>query len=205
MPDKIRKISKAKGVELCADLLYSGEATKEIVRNLTESYGISRSSVEKYMKAARPIVEERQKEAERIRAREDEEAIIQSAKRLNLSRERILEEYAKLAFFDIRKIFTVDGGLMPIKDIDDLSAAAIGGIESYDEKEPESGLVLGTVKKVKISDKRGALDSLCRVLGYNAVERKEITGKDGLPIQTENTSVVLYLPVNGREDAQKSS
>lgn len=194
MKSKKNKISKAKGVELCADLLYAGEATKEIVRNLTETYGISRSSVEKYMKAARPMVEERQREAQRIRAREDEDAIIESAKKLNLSRERILEEYAKLAFFDIRKIFTVDGGLMPVKDIDDESAAAIAGIESYDEKERESGMILGTVRKIKIAEKKGALDSLCKVLGYNLPEKIAQTDKDGNDI-SRTLKVEIVNPV----------
>lgn len=171
MGTKKRKISKQKGVELCADFMFSGQPTKEIVRNLTENYGLSRSAVEKWIKAARPIVENRQREAERIAAIENEAAIKESTKKLNLSRERVLEEYAKLAFFDIRKIFTVDGGLLPIKDIDDDSAAAIAGLESYDEKEPDSGMVLGTVRKVKIAEKKAALDSICKVLGYNAPDK----------------------------------
>ncbi|HXS55741.1 MAG TPA: terminase small subunit [Hanamia sp.] len=179
MKSKKNKISKQKGVELCADFMYTGQKTNEIVRSLTESYGISRSAVEKWMKAARPVVEERQKEAERIMAIENEVAIRESASRLNLSRERILEEYAKLAFFDIRKIFTVDGGLMSIKDIDDESAAAISGIESYDEKVPDTQIVLGTMRKIKIAEKKGALDSLCKVLGYNLPEKIAQTDKDG--------------------------
>lgn len=177
MADKTRKISKQKGVELCADLLFSGEATKEIVRKLTESYGISRSAIEKWMKCARPIVEERQEEANRIMARENEAAIIESAKRLNLSRERVLEEYSKLAFFNIKTLFKVDGGMKNIHDIEDENTAAIAGIESYDEKEPESGMILGTLKKIKLSEKRAALDSICRVLGYNSPDKQEITNK----------------------------
>ncbi|HUZ58685.1 MAG TPA: hypothetical protein VMU83_07880 [Hanamia sp.] len=51
--DKIRKISKAKGVELCVDFMYAGRKTNEILRNLTESYGISRSAVEKWKKSAK--------------------------------------------------------------------------------------------------------------------------------------------------------
>lgn len=97
-----------------------------------------------------------------------------TAEKLEISRERIINEYSKLAFFDIRKVLTVDGGLKKSNDWDDDSAAAIAGLESYDEKEPDSGIVLGTVRKIKISDKRAALDSLCKVLGYNAPEKSEI-------------------------------
>jgi hypothetical protein len=194
MKDKKNKISKQKGVELCADFMYAGQKTNEIVRNLTESYGLSRSTIEKWIKTARPIVEERQREAERITTKENEAAIIESAKRLNLSRERILEEYAKLAFFDIRKIFTVDGGLMSIKDIDDESAAAIAGIESYDNKIPDTEIVLGTVRKIKIAEKKGALDSLCKVLGYNLPEKIAQTDKDGNDI-SHTLKVEIVNPV----------
>lgn len=108
-----------------------------------------------------------------IRAAEDKQAIVESAKRLNLTKERILEEYAKIAFFDIRKIMTVDGGLRQVGDIDDVNVGAIAGIESYDEKSQE-GETLGTLRKIKIWDKRAALDSICKVLGYNAPEKAQV-------------------------------
>lgn len=97
-----------------------------------------------------------------------------TAKQAEITREKIVNEYAKLAFFDIRKVLTIDGGLKDTTEWDDDSAAAISGLESFDEKEPESGMVLGTVRKIKISDKRAALDSLCKVLGYNAPEKSEV-------------------------------
>jgi len=97
-----------------------------------------------------------------------------TAKQAEITREKIVAEYAKLAFFDIRKILTIDGGLKQASEWDDDSAAAIAGLESYDEREPESGMVLGTVRKIKISDKRASLDSLCKVLGYNAPEKSEV-------------------------------
>lgn len=187
MPNEKRKISKQKGVELCADLIFTGEATKEIVRNLTENYGVSRSAVEKWMKAARPLVEARQEESKKIMARENEAAMIESARKLNITRERVLEEYAKIAFFDIRKVLTVDGRLKNASEWDDESAAAIAGLESYDEKEPESGMILGTVRKIKVTEKRAALDSICKVMGYNTPE----------PIK-ENTVVIVKIPDNGR-------
>lgn len=168
-----RTISKPKGVEMCVDWIYSGRPRKEIVQELTKTYGISESAVDKWMKAARPVVAERQREAEAIRSAEDKAAIAESAKRLNLTKERILEEYAKIAFFDIRKIMTVDGGLRPVGAIDDVNVGAIAGIESYDEKSQE-GETLGTLRKIKIWDKRAALDSICKVLGYNAPEKAQV-------------------------------
>jgi phage terminase small subunit len=103
-----------------------------------------------------------------------QEARQKSAEKAEISREKVINEYAKLAFFDIRKVLTVDGGLKNTTEWDDDSAAAIARLESYDEKEPDSGMVLGTVRKIKVSDKRAALDSLCKVLGFNAPEKSEI-------------------------------
>lgn len=191
MDKKKSKISKAKGVELCADFMYSGQTTKEIVRNLTESYGLSRSAIEKWIKAARPIVEDRQRETERILARENEAAVVDLAKELNLTRKRILEEYRKIAYFDIRKVLTVDGGLKNTSEWDDESAGAMAGLESYDVKEPDSGMVLGTVRKIKAADKKAALDSICRVMGYNSPDKLDVQG--GVQI--------IQIPDNGRNNS----
>jgi hypothetical protein len=76
-------------------------------------------------------------------------------------------------------------------DWDDDSAAAIAGLESYDEKEPDSGMVLGTVRKIKISDKRAALDSLCKVLGFNAPEKSEIK-MDNAPFNDSQVEKILH-------------
>lgn len=106
------------------------------------------------------------------------------ANNAEITRQKVINEYAKLAFFDIRKVLTVDGGLKDTSEWDDESAAAIAGLESYDEKERESGMVLGTVRKIKVSDKRAALDSLCKVLGYNSPDKIEgnITNYNSAPL-----------------------
>lgn len=176
-----RTISKAKGVEICADLMYSGAKRREIVAECTEKYGVSVSAVEKWLTAARPIVEERNRQAEAIRAKVTQEEIEASARKLNLTRERILEEYAKIAFFDIRTIFTIDGGMKPIQELSDEAAGAIAGIETFEVKtdvkedgETVESISQGVNRKIKITDKKGALDSICKVLGYNAPEKKEV-------------------------------
>jgi phage terminase small subunit len=113
------------------------------------------------------------------------------ANKAEITRQKVISEYAKLAFFDIRKVLTVDGGLKDTTDWDDDSAAAIAGLESYDEKEPDSGMVLGTVRKIKISDKRAALDSLCKVLGFNAPEKSEIK-MDNVPFNDSQVEKILH-------------
>jgi phage terminase small subunit len=105
------------------------------------------------------------------------------AKGFNITKERIIEEYRRLAFFDIRKIHTADGGLKSVTDFDDDSAAAVAGIEVYEEDlksdDPGEQITIGRLKKIKLANKKDALDSLCKVLGYNPPDKKELTGKDG--------------------------
>lgn len=109
-------------------------------------------------------------------------------KQFNITRERIAQEYARIAFGDIRKIFKEDGSLLLPFEWDDDTAAAIAGIDT-DElfdgvgREREQ---IGVTKKVKLSDKRAALDSLVKLMGYAAPTRTELTGaggKDLVPIQ----------------------
>lgn len=93
--------------------------------------------------------------------------------RLGISRERVANELAKIGFADVRKIFTVDGGMMAIREIDDDTAGAIAGIEIQDIKVED--MVIGKVAKIKMSDKRAALADLNKMLGYNEPEKTETT------------------------------
>jgi len=83
-----------------------------------------------------------------------------------ITQKRVLEEYAKVAFLDIRKFYTVDGVLKSIHDLDDNAAGALAGVEVYEEKTGEEDVeAIGTTKKIKTYDKVKALDSLARHLG----------------------------------------
>lgn len=100
--------------------------------------------------------------------------------KFNITKERIAQEYARLAFFDIRKIHTVDGGIMPVRDFGDDEAAAVAGIEVYEESQKDDDgeeFTSGQVKKIKLSDKRAALDSLCKLMGYNEPDKKDLSLK----------------------------
>ncbi len=102
-------------------------------------------------------------------------------KRHDVTIDRVLAEYAKLAFLDIRRAFDAEGNLLPIHELDDDTAAAIAGIEvevkrvpgEADEElegQPNGGSLRrshGTaarIHKLKLSDKKGALDSLAKYL-----------------------------------------
>lgn len=87
---------------------------------------------------------------------------------MELTHERVLREVARLAFVDIRKAFNADGGLKLPHEMDDDTAAAISGIDTLttsvgggDEEAPMSLVT----KKVKVFDKKGALELAMRHMG----------------------------------------
>jgi phage terminase small subunit len=113
-------------------------------------------------------------------------------KRHQVTVDRVVAEYAKLAFLDVRKVFTDDGDVKPIHEIDDDTAAAIAGIdvEAVFEGSGKDRERVGTLKKIKLADKKAALDSLGKYLGM-FVEKTEITGKNGGPVELTDAKAAL--------------
>lgn len=81
-----------------------------------------------------------------------------------VSEERILQEYAKLAFLDPRQFYDADGNLLPIHELPPDVAAAITGMDVQIRRD-SSGQLQSATAKLKLADKKGALDSLSRTLG----------------------------------------
>jgi phage terminase small subunit len=115
------------------------------------------------------------------------------ADKLEITQERVLQEYAKVAFFDIRKIYTDLNSLKAIQDIDENSAAAIAGIEVTEESEYIDGTKVNTgyTKKIKVHNKISALEGLGRHLGlFN----------DKLKLDASEELMNLYKTVMKRAD-----
>lgn len=109
-----------------------------------------------------------------------------AASKFEVTRERVLEEYAKIAFADPRKFFREDGSLRHPTELDDATAAALAQFEVEEEvihDEPDQelegqlhggalkrqkGKLLGVARtaKIKWSDKKAALDSIVKMMGY---------------------------------------
>lgn len=85
--------------------------------------------------------------------------------------EKVVAEYAKIAFLDVRKLYDDRGAVKPISEIDDDTAAAITNIKVASTQ--ISNEVIASTIEVKLSDKRAALDAICRIMGYNAPEKHE--------------------------------
>lgn len=110
-----------------------------------------------------------------------------------LSQEMILEGYRKLAFYDARKFYDSAGNLAKIPDLDDESAFALTGFEIMEEKGGNGQgvqVVLGYTKKIKMSDRRAAMDSICKVLGYFAPDKLDLKLEEGTTIKTSDGTII---------------
>ena len=88
-------------------------------------------------------------------------------KRTEITQDRVLKELAKIAFGDIRKLYTENGALRNIIDLEDDIAGAISGVETFEEYEGRGAdrEYIGDTKKVKMIDKTKALELIGKHLG----------------------------------------
>lgn len=127
------------------------------------------------------------------RIRELQEAAADAS---TVSAEQIVRELARVGFADIRRLFTQDGRLKLIDDLDDATAAAVASIEVIERPDGQGGIEL--VRKVKLLNKIDALNALGKHHGL-FVERR-VHGVEGdlaeflrslrgssLPVTTDET------------------
>jgi phage terminase small subunit len=105
-----------------------------------------------------------------------EEAMNKRAEKTGITAERVLNEIAKMAFLDPRKLFDSDGKPLHITALDDDTAASIAGLDVVTMGSQEAGF--GEVMKIKLADKAKNLELLGRHLKL-FTDKQEITGKDG--------------------------
>ena len=103
------------------------------------------------------------------------------AKTTKITPERILQEYARIGFSDVRKTLGPDGQLKNPQEWDDDTAAAIAGVEVVTRTSGYGDdAAVEYVHKIKTWDKKAALDSMAKHLGM-------FDGKKGVddPEETE--------------------
>lgn len=88
-------------------------------------------------------------------------------KRTEITQDRVLQELAKLGFFDVRKLFDSEGKPVGVAELDDETAACIAGLDVMEAYEGtgENKEFVGYIRKYKLADKIKALELLGRHLG----------------------------------------
>ncbi len=130
-----------------------------------------------------------------------EKAKAKVADRAEVTADEIINELRAIAFAKVTDAASWRDKRMTLKDSEELSTDTIASISSIDEEEidlPKGGMK----RKVKIKhyDKIRALELLGRYRGL-FVDRHEVSGKDGKPIQVEQKS---WLDVIAEEQAAQN-
>jgi phage terminase small subunit len=86
--------------------------------------------------------------------------------KLEITSENVLQELAKLAFYDPGALLEPDGSMKQIKDIDDVTRMAVAGMEVVElfEGTGDQKHAYGLCKKIKLADKGQNLERLGRYL-----------------------------------------
>lgn len=85
-------------------------------------------------------------------------------KRTEITQDMVIREMAKLAFFDVRKMFDKSGKPLDVSQLDDDTAAALVGLDVQDIADSDGNYV-GFTKKYKMADKLKALELLGKRFG----------------------------------------
>jgi phage terminase small subunit len=112
-------------------------------------------------------------------------------KKTQITKERVLEEYGKLAFanmIDYVRITPDGDAYVDLSNLTRDQAAALSEItvDDFTDGRGEDARDIKRIK-IKLSDKKGALDSIAKHLGM-FVEKHEVTGKDGQAIELKDVS-----------------
>lgn len=84
---------------------------------------------------------------------------------LDLTAERTMLEIKRIAFSDIRKLFTDWGGLKPVHELSDDEAALLASVEVLKKNLFAGDKKVDTIHKLKVWDKLKALEMLAKHFG----------------------------------------
>lgn len=121
-----------------------------------------------------------------------------------ISLKRVIEEIAKGAFFDPRKMFNEDGSPKQITDLPDAEASALAGFEVLEQFEGsgQDRVFVGYLKKFKLSDRKGYLDMLMKHLGGYEQDNKQQAGSLAVLLAQMPRSTIQIVVQPGGEGEQ---
>lgn len=95
---------------------------------------------------------------------------------VNVSADRIIAEYAKIAFLNPKSFYDADGNPLNVVEIPDEAAAAIAGIEiesRFERGADDDSAFEVRTKKVHIASKLGALNALAKMAAFAGIFGKQ--------------------------------
>lgn len=101
-----------------------------------------------------------------------EEANVEAANKLGITKERIMQEYAKIAFSDLKNVISEDefgNTTVNIRGLRDEVSGALAALKIRNTKK-------GPEVDVKLNDKQTALLALARMCGWDS-DKLEVSGK----------------------------
>ena len=87
-----------------------------------------------------------------------------------ISKLKAIKQLSRMAFADISEAYNDDGTLKPLSQMSDDLKATFEGVETMTVGE------MSEVQKLKIASKRGAIQDLAKMLGWNEAEKIEHSG-----------------------------
>jgi len=125
-----------------------------------------------------------------------------TAKVLQISREKVLSTLSAMAFFDPANFYDENGNLKPIKELDKETAKALTSFEVSEDSENIEGsdlkLISSRTAKIRLCDRRAALDMISKILGYYAPIKIASTDPKGNAIKPAS----IYIMPPGTENLE---
>ncbi len=127
--------------------------------------------------------------------------ISENLMKIGVHAEKVLTGMANLAFADIRKLYRPDGTLLLPNEWPDDIAAAVAGVETFEEYQGRGPdrILIGHTKKVRLWDPNPALTNMCKYLGvigngkHHEEEEGGGEGNERVLTTLELSAKIVYL------------
>lgn len=109
-----------------------------------------------------------------------------------ITKEKLLSEYTKIGFSSIAHLHNTWIDLKEFEKITDDQKAAIKSISTRTRRIMEGALPIEIAEvKIELYDKLRALDSIVKMLGFDAPTKTEVTGAHGSPLIPEPIAIEI--------------
>jgi len=116
-----------------------------------------------------------------------QKAMQRRSDRVEVTQDMVVKELARIAFLDMRQAFDSDGNLLAIPDMPEDVARAVGGMDIAEIGDGENKI--GAMKKVKLIDKKGALELLGRHMKM-FTDKTEHSGEFSVKIDSKDAGTL---------------